>query len=140
MVSCFVAFAFIAAFEAIIYGEILTFNTDSAPDIIECTDGSTDCVINCMTYRICKSKQIHCHRTSTTSICKINVIDELSAQNAIIYTHHSPSVEMNVQGWYGCVNCTIYAHEQIGSKLYIYVPGTLGMLYTALYTPVGKGK
>ena len=140
MVSCCVAFAFIITFETITYGEILTFNTDSAPDIIECIDGSTDCIINCMNYGSCEFKQIHCHRTSTTSICKINLIGQVSARNASIYTHQSPNVEMNVQDSHSCINCKIYAHEQIGSKLYIYVPGTSGMLYTSLYTPVGKGR
>ena len=77
--------------------EILTFNTDSAPDVIECTDGSTDCVINCNKHRSGESKQMQCHLTSETSIYKINLIGQISAENAFIYIHKSPSVEMKLK-------------------------------------------
>ena len=138
MVSSYIAW--IIAFEIIIiYGEILTFDNNSSADIIECTDGSTDCVINCINNQICQYKEIHCHRTSTISTCTINLIGNYSAENASIYTHQSPIVYINVIGRYACEECKVYAHEQLGSQLYIYVPGDSGMLGTSLFAPVGKG-
>ena len=96
------AFAFIVAFE-ILYGEILTFkDSHSTPDIVECTDGSTECVINCLNTVVCRYKHIHFHRTSTNSICKINLSGSMSAQNASIFTHQSPIVSINVTGHSGC--------------------------------------
>ena len=73
--SCF---ALIVAF-GIIYGEKLTFDSNSATDIIECTDGFTDCVMNCRNTDACISKYIHYHHTSTASVCEINLIGETSA-------------------------------------------------------------
>ena len=124
-------FAFIVAFY-IISGEVLTLDSKSAPNIIECTDSSTDCVINCINSYVCISKHIHCHRTSTNSICKINLTAASSALYASIYTHQSSTVYINVIGDQGCFNCKIYAHEQLGSKLYIYVPIYQGMKNAAL--------
>ena len=132
-------FAFIFIFR-IIFGEILTFNDRrSVPDIIECTDASTDCIINCMNTDVCTFRSIHCHRTSTNSICKINLTDRSSARFTSLYTHQSPIVYINVIGDRSCRNCKIYAHEQLGSKLYIYVVGNLGMVNASVYAPVGEG-
>ena len=123
----FSGFSFIITF-GIIYGEILTFDyINPAPDIIECIDGSTDCVISCINRNVCRSKHMHCHRTSTNSTCTINLIADDSASFASIYTHQSLNVHINVIGWMSCRFYEIYAHEQLGSKLYIYVLGDFGM-------------
>ena len=96
-------------------------------------------IINCINSYVCISKHIHCHHTSTNSICKINLIAKYSAIYASIYAHQSPMVYINVISNKSCFNCKIYAHEQLGSKLYIHVPSTLGMRQPSLYAPVDEG-
>ena len=74
-----------------LFEEILTFDdSNSNPDVIECIDDSTGCVINCINTDVCKSKHVHCHRTSTNSMCKINLTAAYGAPSASIYTHQSP--------------------------------------------------
>ena len=131
--------AFTVTFATMIYSETLTVDNDYSLDIIECKDAFTDCIIYCINNRVCEYKQIHCHRTSTTSICKINLNGAGSARYASIYTHHSPLVYINILDIWGCESCIIYAHEQLGSKLYVYGPGYSGMMHTLLYAPVGEG-
>ena len=94
-------FAFIVTFE-MLHGGILTFDANYGYDIFEGTNGSTDCVVNCINSDICISKQMHCHRTSTTSTCEINLTAEYSAEFASIYTHQSPIVYINAIGHGSC--------------------------------------
>ena len=129
---------FIVAF-GIIYAEILNYNTQSTSNIIECTDGSTNCVINCASSSVCATKQLHCHGTSRTSTCTINLNGPVSAEYASIHAHQSRIVYINVTALYGCHQCKIHAHEQLGSKLHIYVDGYRGTWNTSSFAPVGKG-
>ena len=104
-------------------GEVLVYNaSNTAPDIIQCLNPSSDCIINCIGDEICEHKEIHCHNKSTTSICKINFNGTRNASNAVIYTHTSPIVFINAIGDDACLQSVIYGHETINTKLYVYAP------------------
>ena len=120
--------------------ETITFDTSgSAPNIIQCVDPSTDCVINCQYNSICRFKHIHCHNESTTASCRINLINANAARDAFIYTHKSPIVYINVIGSAGCYNTIIYAHQS-NAKLYFYVTGGgYALRQSTIYSPVGEG-
>ena len=133
-------FIYVHLFCQIINGEILTYDTvNSAPNIIECMDPYTDCVVNCVSDAVCRHKQIHCHRNSTTSKCKINLIGTNSGRNIYIFTHKSPIIYLNVLGLYSCYQSEVFAYGTLGAKLYVYVTADQGMRYSRLFSPVGEG-
>ena len=123
-------------------GETLVYDiTNLAPPIIQCVDASSECIINCLGTRRCKDREIHCHNISTTSRCTLNFHGRESGMNAVIYTHTSPVVFINITGSLTCKESVIYAHENMNTKLYVYAPSELRQLMdnATIYSPVGKG-
>ena len=126
----------------IIKSEEITFN-DSTPapsSPIECTDPSTECIINCLSNNVCENKIIHCPQTGS-QICIVNLNGYRAGYYAAIYTHQSPLIFISARNTstetgYGI---TIYGHERMGSKLYVYGTGIDDFKASRIYGPVGKG-
>eukprot|EP01084_Bolivina_argentea_P004880 9238_1 len=116
-------------------GEELTIN--DSPSTIECKNASTTCIINCMATNSCYQSQLHCHLTAAQA-CIINLFGGLSGQEATVYTHNSPLIFINGTNNQTGQTMTIYAHEQMGTKLYI--NGKLDDFeLTTIFSPVGEG-
>ncbi len=130
------------AFPIVLHSETLTYNTsNTAPAVIECIDPSTNCTINCVAFASCSQKPIHCHRNGslTTSACFINLIGNESGKASSIYTHQSSIVHLNVLATNAFSNSSIYAHEKMGSKLYLYSEADYGAQNSDIYCPIGQG-
>ena len=73
------------------------------------------------------------------STCKSSVTTQFTARFASIYAHKSRMVCINVLDDGGCMHCNMYAHQKLGSKLFIYVLDIHGKRYTTLHAPINKG-
>ena len=130
----------LSMFTVQILSEILNFDEQNwDPMTIECTDNSTDCVINCNSQFGCQYMEINCHRSAAIP-CTINLIGGYSGQFSTIHTHQSPIIHLNVLGG-TFYESTIYAHQRMGAKLYIFSNGTAlnTMRDSYIYSPVGQG-
>eukprot|EP01083_Nonionella_stella_P184412 669373_1 len=115
--------------------------TTLAPSIIECKDASTPCLINCTVDGSCKEKEIHCHRTAQQP-CTIHVgTSDLRnvGRDSFYYTHRAPTVHITAIGLYALFHGVMYAHEAIGSQLYLSVSSDRVFEGSTLYAPVGEG-
>ena len=124
-----------------LYSEILIYNSTNKArsTVIRCLDPSSDCVITCIGDYICDNSMLHCHNESTTSTCTINAIGSNSIRASTIYTHQSPKTYINIDGYQGLYNSIIYAHEKLGSQLYIWANAWYALRFSELYAPVGVG-
>ena len=101
-------------------GETLVYNAaNTPPDIIQCLDPSSKCIINCIGVGICSYKEIHCHIKSRNSICNINFDGYHSGFYVSIYTHTSPIVFINATGDEALGQSEVQAHETVNTKLHI---------------------
>ena len=121
--------------------EILIYDAINTPqNVIQCLDPSSECIINCIGDNICSDKEIHCHNKSTTSICKINFNNgSHGGLRALIYTHTSPIVYINIWGSRALYSSVIYGHQTMNTKLYIYASAPYSMRYATIFSPVGEG-
>ena len=120
-------------------GETLVYDaTNTPPDIIQCLDTSSECIVNCVSHRICSYKEIHCHNKSTTSQCNINFDGYQSGSYALIYTHTSPIVLINATGDFALQQSVIYGHETMNTKLYVYGVSQNAIRYATIFSPVGR--
>eukprot|EP01083_Nonionella_stella_P190626 705927_1 len=129
----------------VINAETLVYDGSiTPPSIIECTDALTPCVIICTASHSCKDKEIHCHRTSPQP-CTIYVHSPTSSGMASAgsrgsyYTHQAPTVNITSMFWYAMYASIIYAHEAMGSALYLSVDGGRAFEGSTIYAPVGEG-
>eukprot|EP01083_Nonionella_stella_P186758 684702_1 len=134
--------------EVVVKTETLIFDgTVTAPSIIECEDALTPCLINCTAHSACRDREIHCHRTAQQP-CTIHMSipttsssgDGSSAgMDSVYYTHQAPIVHITALGWYAMFRSHIYAHEALGSKLYLSSDGPRALESSVFYAPVGEG-
>ena len=120
--------------------ETLVYDASKTPpDVIQCLDESSECIIHCIGNAICFKKEIHCHKKSTISICKVSFNGSLSGQKALIYTHTSPVVFINATGRYAFVQGVIYGHETMNTELYVYAITPYSMTSVTIFSSVGEG-
>eukprot|EP01083_Nonionella_stella_P272658 924720_1 len=129
--------------EVVVKTETLIFDgTVTAPSIIECEDALTPCLINCTAHSACRDREIHCHRTAQqpcTIHMSIPTTSSSAGMDSVYYTHQAPIVHITALGWYAMFRSHIYAHEALGSKLYLSSDGPRALESSVFYAPVGEG-